>query len=112
MSARTTTVTEKGAREALFSVTVVVLADKSVTLTWSAPTEYSDGSPLEDLAGYKIFYGPAEGDYPHEILIDNAGLTTYVVENLLPGTWYFVAKSFNSTGVESDFSNAVSKEAL
>jgi len=87
-----------------FSVTVSQTALGSVTLSWGAPTENADGSPLTDLAGYKIFYGKSSGIYNNEIRIDNPGLTTYVVENLLPDTYYFAAKSFNSLGVDSEFS--------
>jgi hypothetical protein len=37
------------------------------------------------------------------------GLTTYVVDNLAPGTYEFVARSFNSAGVESVNSNPATK---
>lgn len=87
-----------------FGIDVTQTGDGSVTLSWQAPTMNTDGTPLTDLAGYKIYYGTAPGDYTEEILIDNPGLTTYVVENLSPTTWYFVATSFNTGDVESDFS--------
>lgn len=87
-----------------FSVTVSQVALGEVTLSWSAPTQNADGSPLTDLAGYKIYYGTASRIYDHEIRIDSPGTTTYVVGNLVPGTYYFAATSFNSAGVESEFS--------
>jgi len=87
-----------------FSVTVSQTALGSVTLSWAAPTENADGSQLTDLAGYKIFYGKSSGTYDNEIRIDNPGLTTYVVDNLLPDTYFFAAKSFNNSGVDSAFS--------
>lgn len=92
-----------------FSVTVTDSANGSVTLSWQAPTENADGSPLTNLAGYKIFYGVTSGQYNNEVVIDNAGTTTHVVDNLLPDTYYFAAKSFNSSGVESDFSGEAVK---
>lgn len=87
-----------------FSVNVTQTGDGSVTLSWQAPTMNTDGTALTDLAGYKIYYGVTEGNYTQEVQIDNPGLTTYVVENLSPDTWYFVATSFNTDNIESDFS--------
>ena len=87
-----------------FSVTVSQAALGNVTLSWVAPTQNADGSPLTDLAGYKIFHGTSSGNYDHEIHIDNPGMTTYVVDNLVPDTYFFAAKSFNASGVESDWS--------
>ena len=69
----------------------------------------SDGSPLTDLAGYKIYYGNESGYYHTSIQIDNPGVVIYVVENLTPGTYYFVSTAINSSGLESRFSNEVSK---
>ena len=88
-----------------FTITVSQSALGSVTLSWTAPTENSDGSPLMDLAGYKIYYGRSSGDYDHEIRLESPGITTYVVEQLVPDTYYFAATAFNSVGVESQFSD-------
>jgi hypothetical protein len=88
-----------------FSITVSQAALGNVTLNWNAPTQNTDGSPLMDLAGYKIFYGTDSGNYDHEIRLDNPGMTTYVVDNLVPDTYFFAAKSFNSSGMDSDYSS-------
>lgn len=87
-----------------FSVEVSQVQVGSVTLSWTAPTQNSDGSTLTDLVGYKIYYGTSEGIYPHKINIDTSGTTTYVVDNLAPDTYFFVATAVNSKGMESDFS--------
>jgi hypothetical protein len=87
-----------------FSITVNQTALGNVTLSWVAPTQNADGSPLMDLAGYKIYYGTNSRSYDHEIRIDNPGITTYVVDNLVPDTYFFAATSFNSSGVESAYS--------
>jgi Fibronectin type III domain len=79
----------------------------TVTLNWQAPTENSDGSPLTDLSGYKIYYGSTAGNYSSNIPVPNPGLTTYVVENLAPGRYYFAVTSYNSQGVESAMSPEV-----
>jgi hypothetical protein len=90
-----------------FTVTVSQSALGSVTLSWVAPTQNSDGSPLMDLAGYKIYYRNGSGGYSDNIRIDNPGLTTYVVDQLTPATYYFAATAFNASGVESSFSSEV-----
>jgi hypothetical protein len=87
-----------------FSVTVSQTALGNVTLSWIAPTQNADGSALTDLAGYKIFYGTSSRNYSHEIHLNNPGMTTYVVDNLVPDTYFFAAKSFNTSGVESEYS--------
>jgi hypothetical protein len=94
---------------AAFSVTVQAVAIGSATVTWVPPTLNTDGSPLNDLAGYKVYWGTSVGNYPNSTTLNNPGLTSYVVSNLAPGTYYFVATAFNSNGVESTFSGVGSK---
>lgn len=84
----------------------------AVTLSWIIPTEQDDGTPLTDLAGFYIYFGGASGDYTDTIRIENPSINLYIVEGLTVGsTYYFAATSFNSLGVESVFSNEVSKTA-
>lgn len=92
-----------------FSITVTEVVLGSATLTWNAPTLNTDGSPLNDLAGYRIYWGTTPGVYTDSVTINNPGVTTYVVENLAPGTYEFVSTALNSAGVESDYSNTASK---
>ena len=96
---------------AVFSIEVLAKNSStgSVTLSWTAPSENEDGSPLEDLSGYRIYWGTTSGNYSNSLTIDDTGLTTYVIDNLAPGTYEFVATSFNAAGVESDYSNAATK---
>ena len=77
----------------------------SATLSWTAPTERINNSPLPDLAGYRIHYGQESGNHSNQVMIDNPGITTYVVDNLSSGTWYFAVSAFDSTGQISDLSN-------
>ena len=95
-----------------FSVTVNQVGLGSATLSWTPPTQNSDGSPLTDLTGYKIYYGNESGNYQTSIQIDNPGIAIYVVEYLTPNTYYFVLTAINSSGVESRFSNEVSRQVL
>jgi hypothetical protein len=94
---------------AAFSVAVVAVATGSATLSWTPPTQNTDGSPLTNLAGYRIYWGRGQSNYSNSATVNNAGLTSYVIGQLTPGTWYFVATALNSQGVESSFSNSASK---
>lgn len=90
-----------------FSIAVQAVATGSVTLSWTAPTQNTDGSPLTNLSGYKIYWGTSSGSYPNSASV-SAGVTTYVVENLVPGTYYFAVATVAS-GTESARSSAASK---
>lgn len=92
-----------------FSIAVQQAANGSATLSWNAPTTRTDGSPLTNLAGYRLRYGNSSGNYPNTINITNPGLTSYVVNNLASGTWFFVLAAYDSAGLESSNTNPVSK---
>ena len=81
----------------------------TATLSWLAPTTDTDGAPLTDLAGYRIYYGTSAAALSDTIPLTSVGLQTYVIPNLAPGTWYFAVKAVASTGVESALSVIVSK---
>lgn len=92
-----------------FSVSVDQVGTLSTTLSWTAPTENEDGTALIDLAGYRLYWGTTPGVYTNSLTIDNTGQTTVTVDNLTAGTYEFVATAFNSSGVESSFSNAATR---
>ncbi len=77
-----------------------------VTLTWTAPTQNEDGTPLTDLAGYNIYYGcSASGDYPQTLSVPDPNATSVVVTGLPNATeCYFVATAYNVPGEESQYS--------
>lgn len=91
------------------TLTCVSPADDMATLTWTPPTQNTDGSPLTNLAGYRVYWGTAQGTYPNVVRLDNPGLASHIVDELEPGTWFFVVTALNSVGVESMFSNVASK---
>lgn len=93
---------------------------RSAKLMWDAPTRNTNGSPLEDLAGYKIYYGLRPQKYekvikvPRKIENRNDGSEArtecrYILPNLGKETHYFAVKAYNKSGEESDFSNEVNK---
>jgi hypothetical protein len=86
---------------AAFTLQVVEPSSGSVMLSWIPPTERVDGTTLEDLAGYRVYYGKAANSLNQVITINNVGQTTQSVENLDTGTWYFAVTAFCSEGYES-----------
>jgi hypothetical protein len=91
------------------NVTVLQSSNGTALLSWTPPTQNTDDTPLEDLAGYKIHYGNSSGNYSETITLNNPGLSSYLVDNLVPADWFFVMTSFNTSGVESSYSLEVSK---
>ena len=92
-----------------FSIAVTQASLGSATLTLLAPSTNTDGSAFTDLTAFKLYFGTSQGSYPNEIWIGNPGISDYVVENLAPATYYFVATAINSSGMESSYSNEVSR---
>lgn len=92
-----------------FSISVTAISNGRATLLWTPPTENTDGTVLTDLSGYQIHYGTSPSALTQTITIDNSGLTTYVVENLSPATWYFAITAVTTAGAQSSYSNVASK---
>jgi hypothetical protein len=73
----------------------------TVTLSW-------DPSTATNLAGYKVYKGTASGVYSSPITVGN--VTSYTISNLgIGSTYYFAVTEYNTSGLESGFSNEVSK---
>jgi hypothetical protein len=83
-------------------------AKGSTTLSWTPPTMNEDGTPLK-LTGYRIYWGLAADNLTSSVTLDNPGLTRYVIEQLKPATWYFVATALSSDG-ESEPSNVIAMQ--
>lgn len=90
-----------------FDIVVTQVGNLAVTLNWIPPTENQDGSPLTDLAGYVIYYGSAARNYDYSIRADNPGLSSFTVDGLLPGTYYFAAAAYSQSGAESRLSGEI-----
>ena len=97
----------------LFLALAVTAQAGEAELTWTAPTQNTDGTPLTDLAGFKIYLGTTQGGpYPVSVDIPDPLATTFTVPNLTEGTtYYFVSTAYNSAATvqESDFSNEAMK---
>jgi hypothetical protein len=94
-----------------FTITVsdVANASGSATLSWTPPTQNSDGTSLGNLAGFRVMYGRTSGNLDQTVNVENPSVNRYVVENLSSGTWYFAVVAVNAAGVSSPLSNTASK---
>ncbi len=90
---------------ALAMTTVTV---RLASLSWDAPTENVDGTALDDLAGFNLYWGAASRSYGVPVALSDPNATSYSIE-LSAGTYYFAMTAFDLDGNESAFSNEVSK---
>jgi len=76
-----------------------VVASGQVTLMWDPNSE-------SDLVGYRIYYGIVSRSYDNAIDVGNT--ETCIVTGLIPGaTYYFAATAYNTSELESDYSNEI-----
>jgi len=92
-----------------FSLAVVQNATGSATVSWLAPTLNTNGTALTNLVGYRIYYGQSAASMTQVVQLAGAGVMSYVVTDLLPGTWFFSVAAYSSTGASSNPSAIVSK---
>lgn len=88
---------------------VVAAADRAATVELQAPNVRIDGTSLDNLAGYRIYYGKSAARLDRYVEIPDARLTSAQVSELTPGTWYFVATAYDANGIESPFTDVASR---
>jgi len=88
---------------------IVLLPDRSKTLAWTAPTENVNNEPLADLAGYKIYCWTAEKHHTNTIEVNDPVMTSYMLDELEPGTYNCAISAVNADGDVSALSNVVAK---
>jgi hypothetical protein len=81
----------------------------TANLSWTAPTQNTDGSALTDLAGYRVYHGTSASALNDIYQVANPATTTYSFTQLASGTHYFAVAAYNSAGVESAMSAVGSK---
>jgi hypothetical protein len=96
-----------------FAITVATAPTASITVSWVPPTKNTNGTPVTGLTGFRVFYGTASGVYGQSVPVVSSSATSVVLEGLSPGTtWFFAVKAVASGGVESEYSQEVSKTLL
>ena len=85
---------------------------RAATLEWTVPTTKTNGSALNDLAGYRIHYGRSVMSLDSVIEIHNPSVSSFVIDDLAPGTYYFAVTAFDTRNHESERSNAGRKQII
>lgn len=80
----------------------------AITVNWVAPTQNTDGTPLTDLAYYRIYYGTEQGVYVDNILIPDPSAVSHEFTPA-PGDYYVAMTAVDEEGNESQYSNEVLK---
>ncbi|MGX5172748.1 fibronectin type III domain-containing protein [Aliikangiella sp. IMCC44653] len=108
----TATVSDSNGQQHSDSISLTITqAAQMATISWNAPTHNTDNSQLEDLTGFKIYYGTSTENLNLSVTIDDPSASAWVIENLAPNTtYYFSVTAINSAGYESDYSNMASKD--
>jgi len=73
-------------------------------LQWTAPTTNADGTPLTDLAGYKIYWGEVSGKYTDSLDVGN--VTVKKMPDI-EGERYYATTAYDQSGNESGYSNEI-----
>ena len=91
-----------------FGITVTSSAS-GVTVSWVAPKSNTDGSVLNDLSGFYLYYGSSADGTTQKVQIASSTQTTYSLTGLAAGnTYFFAVTAYNSSGVQSSQSTVVS----
>ena len=81
----------------------------SVSLEWDAPTTDAMGRPLQDLAGYRLYYRQADSpEFGSPLDVDRGTLAT--VDGLAAGRYVFAVTALDTEGNESDLSDPLPLE--
>lgn len=93
-----------------FDLVVVPASSGSATVSWVPPSTNVDGSALQDLAGFYVYYGRDTENLSEWVIADDPNSALITIENLNPGIWYFAVTAFDTAGNQSSRSPQVSKE--
>jgi hypothetical protein len=104
----TVTVTAEKGGSVSVPVTLIVTATTTSSATSSTATLTWTPGASSGVTGYKVHMGSSSGIYGSAIDVGN--LTSYALSSLSAGTTYYIAvTAYNASGIESGFSNEVSK---
>lgn len=82
----------------------------TASLSWDAPTEYTDGRRMSDLevVAYRIYRGATASSLARVAEVDARSLS-FVIRDLAAGTHHFAVTAVSGQGLESALSVVVSK---
>lgn len=82
-----------------------VPGDNDAELSWTAPTQNTDGSALTNLSGYRVHWGTSATALTESVQIPNPSTVRYTVENLPDGAQYFFGVRAYTPSATSELSN-------
>ena len=94
------------------TLVVALPTPQKTTLSWDAPITNTDGSPIDDLKSFKIYWRQqAQANYTDAQSKDVGNVLTVNIATTMgsqpKGTYCFVATAIDLSGNESEFSNEV-----
>ena len=72
---------------------------------WEAPTENVDGTPINGIREFDLYYGGARGTYTQQIRLGANSICMNV--RAAPGVYYVVMTATDLAGAQSAYSNEV-----
>jgi hypothetical protein len=87
---------------------LMALIAAATTITYAVQLAW-DPNPEPDLAGYKLYWSLTPGG-PYTNKVDVGNVTNYTIANTnfaFMKTNYFVATAYNTSGLESTYSNEI-----
>ena len=95
------------------SLVFAMPAKRPTMLTWDPPTTNTDGTPLTDLSGYKVYWSTTSGSYS-DVKSKDVGNVVKADIKVITGSYdvdyYFVVTAYDTFKNESAFSNEVSSK--
>ncbi len=80
-------------------------AAEKLVIAWQAPNVNADGTPLRDLAGFRVYVASGGGKM---VLLEDVGFnTSYSVNSLAPGKYAFAVTAYDFQRNESKFTPAL-----
>jgi hypothetical protein len=94
-------------------IAVTQVKGPTIAVAWTQELKNADGTPLTDLAGFRIVYGTVANALTQTVEIRDPNARSYTLANLAYSTTYYHAvKAFNAKGEESDKSNTAQQTTL
>jgi hypothetical protein len=81
----------------------------TAALSWDAPTKNINGTPITNLAGYRVYYGTSIDAMNQRVDVPGAANTSVSISNLGSGTYYFSVAAYTDAGIEGLKAIPVSK---